>query len=500
MCGVLGIFYPPVRDKNRPDVVTELYEGLIALQHRGQDSAGIITYDEMFHLKKGNGLVSRVFNEKNLARLKGNAGIGHVRYPTIGPGSVEDAQPFFVNAPFGIALVHNGNVTNYFALRKDLAENCLRQLNSFSDAEAILNVFADEMQSLGRVKRDRTCATVNRLPQLIFAAVAGVIKRVKGSYSVVVLIANKGMLAFRDPKGIKPLIFGEKDNAFAFASESAAFDLLGYRIVRDVRPGEAIFIDWSGHLHSKVIKSETPAPCIFEWVYFARPDSVIDGIGVYEARFRLGINLAKECLKQGLKPDVVIPVPDTARAAATSLAKVMGVDEREGLIKNRYIARTFIMPRTENRGLAVRQKLNPIRSEIQRRKVLIVDDSIVRGTTSKEIVAIVREAGAKEIYYAVTSPPLKFPCVYGIDMMTRGEFIARKNSVEKIRKMIGADVLIYQTYAGLIDGVSGGDKTRRFCTACFSGEYPTRITKSELTLMETDRYCVERLGNGSDAI
>uniref|UniRef100_A0A7C6E9L8 Amidophosphoribosyltransferase n=1 Tax=candidate division WOR-3 bacterium TaxID=2052148 RepID=A0A7C6E9L8_UNCW3 len=471
MCGVLGIF-------NRDSAVTELYEGLIALQHRGQDSAGIITYDEMFHLKKGNGLVSRVFNEKNLARLTGRSGIGHVRYPTIGLGSIEDAQPFFVNAPFGIALVHNGNVTNYFDLRKDLANNSFRQLNSFSDAEAILNVFADELTKTNI----KTAGLAS-----IFQAVSGVFKRVNGSYSVVALIANKGMLAFRDPHGIKPLIFGQKDNSFAFASESAAFDLLGYKIVRDVKPGEVIFISRKCQIYSKIIQQKTHTPCIFEWVYFARPDSIIDGIGVYEARFRLGKNLGEECLRKGLKPDVVIPVPDTARAAATSLAQVMGVDEREGLIKNRYIARTFIMPRTANRGIAVRQKLNPIRSEIYGRKVLIVDDSIVRGTTAKEIVSLVREAGAKEIYYGVTSPPLKYPCVYGIDMMTRGEFIARKSSVETIRKLIGADVLIYQSFAGLIDGVSGGDKKRSFCTACFSGEYPTRITQKELRRMECDR-------------
>jgi amidophosphoribosyltransferase len=475
MCGVLGIF-------NRAGAVSELYEGLIALQHRGQDSSGIITDDEVFHLKKGNGLVSRVFNEKNLTRLVGKTGIGHVRYPTIGPGSIEDAQPFFVNAPFGIALVHNGNVTNYFDLREELSKYSFRQLNSFSDAEAILNVFADEMTK-GNIK--------SFAPKSIFAAVSGVFKRVKGSYSVVALIANKGILAFRDPHGIKPLIFGKKNNSFAFASESAAFDSLDYKIVRDVQPGEAIFIDPDLKVHSQVIQFKTHTPCIFEWVYFARPDSIIDGIGVYDARFRLGINLAKDCIKAQLKPDVVVPVPDTARAAATSLAKTMGVDEREGLIKNRYIARTFIMPRTENREIAVRQKLNPIRSVIQGKKVLIVDDSIVRGTTSKEIVALVREAGAKEIYYAVTSPPLKYPCVYGIDMMTRGEFIARKQSVETIRKLIGADVLIYQTYKGLLDGVRGENKPQKFCTACFSGEYPTRISRTELRRMECERCSLE---------
>jgi amidophosphoribosyltransferase len=479
MCGVIGIF-------NRTKAVSELYEGLIALQHRGQDSAGIITYNVMFHLKKGNGLVSRVFNEKNMSRLVGKAGIGHVRYPTVGPGSIEDAQPFFVNAPFGIALVHNGNVTNYFDLRQDLSDNSFRQLNSYSDGEAILNVLADELS-----KKNIKSFT----PKSVFAAVEGVFKRVKGSYSVIALIANKGIIAFRDHHGIKPLIFGKKDNSFIFASESAAFDLLDYKIIRDVKPGEVIFIDHDLKVHSQVIQTKTHTPCIFEWVYFARPDSIIDKIGVYEARIRLGINLAKECIKAKLKPDIVMPVPDTARAAATSLAKMMGVEEREGLIKNRYIARTFIMPRTENRGVAVRQKLNTIRSEIQDRKVLIVDDSIVRGTTSREIVSLVREAGAKEIYYGVSSPPLKYPCVYGIDMMTRGEFIARKHSVESIRKLIGADVLIYQTYNGLIDGVRGENKGQKFCTACFSGEYPTRITLKDMRRMECDRCIVDRSNN-----
>jgi amidophosphoribosyltransferase len=479
MCGVLGIF-------NRTEAVAELYEGLIALQHRGQDSAGIITYDEMFHLKKGNGLVARVFNEKNLSRLVGKAGIGHVRYPTVGPGSIEDAQPFFVNAPYGIALVHNGNVTNYFDLRETLEKYSYRQLNSFSDAEALLNVLADEL-----AKTNIKTFT----PKSLFTSVEGLFKRVKGSYSFVALIANKGMIAVRDAHGIKPLIFGKKNNSYIFASESTAFDLLDYKIICDVKPGEAIFIDHDLKVHTKVIQAQTHTPCIFEWVYFARPDSIIDGIGVYEARIRLGINLAKQCLKAGLKPDVVIPVPDTARAAATSLAKMMRVDEREGLIKNRYIARTFIMPRTKNRGNAVRQKLNPIRSEIEGRKVLIVDDSIVRGTTSREIVSLVRAAGAKEIYYGVTSPPLKFPCVYGIDMMTRGEFIARKNSVEAIRKLISADVLIYQTYQGLIDGVRGDVKQQKFCTACFTGEYPTRLTKRDMRRMECERCSIEELNS-----
>lgn len=475
MCGILAIY-------GKRNIVSEVYQGLIALQHRGQDSAGIITYDEMFHLKKGNGLVTRVFNEKNLTRLTGKIGIGHVRYPTIGPGSPEDAQPFFINAPFGIALAHNGNVTNYYELRKDLAECHFRQLNSYSDAEAILNVLADEIEK----------SNVNNFTaEDFFKAVKGVFQRVRGSYSVVGLIAGKGLFAVRDPYGIKPLVFGRKRNSFAFASESVALDLIGYKTVRDVKPGEAILIGTIGErrtqVYSKEIMVKKHTPCIFEWVYFARPDSVIDGIGVYEARLRLGKYLADECRQAGIKPDVVIPVPDTARAAAASLATALGIPEREGLIKNRYIARTFIMPRTENRALSVRQKLNPIRSEIFNKKVLIVDDSIVRGTTSREIVNLVRSSGAKEVYFAVTSPPLRFPCVYGIDMMTRGEFIAKQYSISAIRKTIGADVLIYQTYTGLIDAVRGSKKDQEFCTACFNGCYPTQLSRKELRQMECAR-------------
>jgi amidophosphoribosyltransferase len=469
MCGVIGI-------NSTDDCVYEIYEGLLALQHRGQDSAGIITYDGMFHLKKGNGLVTSVFNEKNIARLKGNIGLGHVRYPTIGFGSLEDAQPFCINYPFGLAMAHNGNVTNYYQLRELLEKKFKRKLSSYSDVEVILNVFGVALEKHLR-KRDIFLS--------LWEATKEVFKYVKGSYSVVGIIADYGIFAFRDPFGIKPLCFGKRNDNYIFASESVALDMLDYELIRDVYPGELIFISKEKKVFSKRIKNANSYPCIFEYVYFARPDSIIDGIGVYEARLRLGEELGKECLKAGLNPDVVIPVPDTARAAASKVSEILNVPLREGLIKNRYIPRTFIMPTQKERELKVRQKLNPIKSEIENKKVLVVDDSIVRGTTSREIVNLLRKAKAQEVYLAITCPPLRFPCVYGIDMMTRGEFIAKKYSVEKIREIIGADKLVYQTIEGLLNGVGGGK--RDFCTACFTGNYPTKIKKEELERLEKER-------------
>jgi amidophosphoribosyltransferase len=472
MCGVLGVI-------SNGEAGPEIYQGLLTLQHRGQDGAGIITYNGMFHLKKGMGLALGVFNEKNLSRLKGGIGIGHVRYPTIGPGRSEDVQPFSVNTPFGIAMAHNGNVTNYWELKRELAEKSLRNVSSHCDVEVILNVFADE---LARQKLSRFTVEAG------FNAVGRVFKRVEGCYSVAALIAGYGLLAFRDPYGIRPLVVGKKEHAYAFASEPVAFDLLGYELIRDVAPGEAIFVDTDLNVHSRIILgSKTHTPCIFEYIYFARPDSVLDSIGVYEARLRLGEHLALECRQRGIKPEVVVPVPDTARAAAASLARVLGVELREGFIKNRYIARTFIMPTPEQRLTSVRQKLNPIRSEIEGKRVLLVDDSIVRGTTSKEIVSLVKNKGAKVVYFAVTCPPLRSPCVYGIDMSTRGEFIAKTRSISEIEKLIGADALIYQTLDGMIEGVRGGDKNRRFCTACFTGEYPTGVSQKALDDFEKDR-------------
>ncbi len=471
MCGVLGLY---LKRAAAPDLV----EGLVALQHRGQDSAGILTSDITFHLKKGNGTVAQVFNDKNLARLAGKAGIGHVRYPTIGPGSSEDAQPFAVNFPYGIAMAQNGNVTNYLDLRRSLTCDDRRQLTSFSDLEPILNVFAEELAQAGRRKFG---------PEPVFRAVRAVFRRVHGSYSITGLIQDQGIIAFRDAHGIKPLVFGRRGPEFCFASESAALDRLGFRVFRDVLPGEAVFIDVKRRVHSRRLARAAHRPCIFEYVYFARPDSVIDGIEVYQARLRLGERLAAEVRSAGIEPDVVVPVPDTARAAASSLAAALGVRLREGLIKNRYIARTFIMPGQERRSLSVRQKLNPVRSQVQGKDVMLVDDSIVRGTTSREIVQMVRDAGARRVFLAITAPPLRFPCVYGIDMMTRGEFIARRHTVDWIRRKVGADALVYQTYPDLLEAVRGPDSAQDFCTACFSGRYPTGITRRYLAQMERER-------------
>ncbi|MBE0432707.1 amidophosphoribosyltransferase [candidate division WOR-3 bacterium] len=469
MCGVIGI----VNDERAID---KIYPGLLVLQHRGQDAAGAVTFDGGFHLKKGNGLVFGVFNAKNIERLEGRTGIGHVRYPTVGTGSAEDVQPFISTAPYGIALCHNGNLVNYSDLKRTLIEDELRYFNSNCDAELILNVLSAE---LGRMNLKTLT------PDKLFKALGKVYERLVGSYAVVSVLANKGFLAFRDPNGIKPLVMGRNGQGYCFASESVALDLLGYHDMTDVLPGQAVFIDRENNCHVRQIKQGKKAVCIFEYVYFARPDSVIDGVGVYEARLRLGEELGKECLKQGLEPDVVMPVPDTARGAALMVAETLGVKHREGLIKNRYIYRTFIMPTQTQRIEAVRLKLNPIRSEIEGKDVLLIDDSIVRGTTSREIVALVRSVGARKVFYALFSPPLRFPCVYGIDMQTRGELIARDRSVDQIRKSINADALVYQTVNGLVRGVGQG--AAGFCTACFTGAYPTLIPEPLLERIEAER-------------
>jgi amidophosphoribosyltransferase len=472
MCGIIGYI-------GKREAIEHIYPALLALQHRGQDAAGAATFEKGFHLKKGDGLVVNVFNPKNLERLKGTVGIGHVRYPTVGTGGAEDAQPFITTTPYGIALCHNGNLVNYFDLRKEVIENNFRYLDSNCDAEVILNFLSIEMT---RMKQ------MYFTPEKLFKALTRVYKKLVGSYAVASVIANKGLLAFRDPQGIKPLIFGRNKQSYCFASESVALDLLGYKRIEDVKPGEAIFIDHTFACYRKQIETNRnshKATCIFEYVYFARPDSIIDGIGVYEARLRLGAELGKECLKDNIKPDVVIPVPDTGRGAAQMVAEILGAKHREGLIKNRYIYRTFIMPTQSERIEAVRLKLNPIKPEVKGKKVLLVDDSIVRGNTSKQIIALMRSVGAREVYYSLYSPPLRFPCVYGIDMQTRGEFIARKKSIEQIRKSINADALIYQTVPGLIRGVGLGEKG--FCTACFTGSYPTRIPHALLKRIEKDR-------------
>ena len=470
MCGIVGLV--------GEDAGYSVYEALVALQHRGQDAAGICTYDGRLRLKKGVGLVSEVFRDTQFP--SGVLAIGHVRYPTIGLGASHDAQPFIVPAPFGIALAHNGNIVNYTELRGELWRRYKHILNSDCDAELLLAVFAEELAARCQGKAlsfDTLCE-----------AVSSVFSRVNGSYSAVALIAGQGLVAFRDPHGIKPLSLGRCGKRFAFVSESVALDVLGFEELGDVAPGEVVFVDVTGRVRRRRLQQERHALCIFEFVYFARPDSVIDGISVYEARLRLGERLAERC--RHLRPDVVVPVPDTARAAAVSLAAKLAVPYREGLIKNRYIGRTFIMPSDAQRRQSVRVKLNPIKHELHGRRVLLVDDSIVRGTTSRAIVDLVRSAGAKEVFFAITAPPLRYPCVYGIDMQTRGEFIAATHSEESIAKIIGADALVYQTLTDLVDGVRG-QSAITFCCACFDGKYPTHVDKETLRRIEAERRRVQ---------
>lgn len=477
MCGVIGIV-------GNSEVFKDIYQGLLAVQHRGQDAAGIITYDGRFHTKKGNGLVQDIFTPENVQRLRGRVGIGHTRYPTIGGGRGEDAQPFQVNSPFGIIMAHNGNVINFKELKKELLEKYHRLLNSDNDVEVILNVFAEELA---------TQRTRDLKPGHVFKAVDGVYKKVKGSYSVVAYIAEQGLVAFRDPYGIKPLVFGLRPDglqpSYAFASESVSLNIMGFPQVENVGAGEAIFLDRGRILHRKKIARCPHSPCLFEWVYFARPDSFIDNVNVYLCRLELGRLLAEEIRKEKLKIDVVVPVPDSARDAAIEIARALNLEYREALVKNRYIGRTFIMPADDKRKSSVRQKLNPIASEFKGKKVLLVDDSIVRGHTSRAIVDLVRECGAKKVYFASYSPPLRYPCVYGIDMQTRTEFVARNADPDQVARKIGADKVIYQTLANLKKAVRAGNpKITHFCAACFDGIYPTGdVTPDVLKEIEAER-------------
>ncbi|MEO0293305.1 MAG: amidophosphoribosyltransferase [candidate division WOR-3 bacterium] len=468
MCGIVGIL-------GKKEVVSQIYEALLVIQHRGQDAAGMVTYSDKFHIKKGEGLVRDVFQEADFNYLKGNIGIGHVRYPTLGEMGIENAQPFISNTPYGIALAFNGNIINFESLKNRLEKDERRITISTSDAELLLNLLSVEMENKPVFS-----------PSFLFESIGELFKKVKGSYSVVALIKDKGILAFRDPYGIKPLIFGRKNNSFCVVSESVALESLGYKIERDVHPGEAIFFSTAGKLYTKKITEEKRYPCIFEYVYFARPDSTIDGISVYEARLRLGKNLAKEIEKKRINIDIVVPIPDTSRPVAVSLAEELKVKDREGLIRNRYVGRTFIMPHQKKREELIRIKLSPVKEIIKGKKVLLVDDSIVRGTTSKKIVQLIKNAGAKEVHFASSSPPLRFPCYYGIDMQRKGEFITYNRTVENIRKMIGVDSLTYQTLEGLIEAVSN-KKISNFCTACFTGKYPIQATEDEIRQIERDR-------------
>ena len=482
MCGVLGIF-------STEPVVARMYAGLLTLQHRGQDSAGILTYDGRFHEKKGNGLVRDIFDEHNISRLQGAVGLGHTRYPTVGEGSGEDAQPFWVNRPYGIAAAHNGNVINFFELKKELFEKSHKIINSNCDVEVILNIFAEALEKSSR--RDIT-------PESVFSAIRHVYKRVKGAYSVVFHIAGKGMVGFRDPYGVKPLLFGvdrqQMVPAFAFASESVTLDLLGFSDIRDLQPGSAIFIDQNRNVHEKKLQSAPFRPCIFEYIYFARPDSYLNKINVYQARVDLGKKLARVIQKSGLHIDVVVPVPDSSRPAAIEIARLLRLKYREGLVKNRYIGRTFIMPGDQLRQKTIRHKLNPIPDVFQGKDVLIVDDSIVRGNTSRSIIQMVRQSGARSVYFVSYSAPLSYPCVYGIDMQTRSEFIASGAGPEEIAARIGADRVIYQDRRDMERAVRRQNPAiRSFCTACFSGEYPTGdVSRGYLDQIEQEREELRR--------
>lgn len=491
MCGILGIM-------GNGDIAQEIYDGLTTLQHRGQDSAGIMTFDGHFNLKKGNGLVRDVFHTKNMLRLKGPMGIGHVRYPTAGSFDAAEAQPFFVNSPFGIALIHNGNLTNYEQLKEEIIRDNIRYLNTSSDSEVLLNVVANEILKINKLKLE---------PEDIFNAMKIVFKRLKGSYSCIMMIADHGMIAFRDPNGLRPLVIGERKNdslrsEYVFASESVALAGLGFDIIADVQPGEVVYVDMDRNLHRKQCVEKDWAPCIFEFVYLARPDSVIDKISVYKTRLRMGTALAKQIReaidRDKLEIDVVMPVPDTARSSALAVAEELGLKYREGLIKNRYIGRTFIMPGQAIRKKSIKYKLMPIELEIRGKNILLVDDSIVRGNTCKKIIQIVREAGAKSVYFASSAPPLRSPCVYGVDMPSKKDFIANKLSIDEICKTIGADGLFYQKLEDLIWSAHEGNKNiTKFCAACMDGKYPTKdITEQRIEEMDIARSTADRSDNG----
>jgi amidophosphoribosyltransferase len=486
MCGIIGIV-------GKSDVAASLYDGLTVLQHRGQDAAGIATVDgDRLRLHKGGGLVRDVFQPDNMLKLRGRIGIGHCRYPTAGSESSAEAQPFYVNSPYGIALAHNGNLVNTETLRREMYEDDRRHINTESDSEILLNIFAHELQI-----QERHALT----PDHIFKAVAGVHERARGGYAIVSLLLGYGIVAFRDPHGIRPLVLGERDTAegkeYAVASESVALDILGFKRMRDVEPGEAVLLTMDGNFfHRHCAEGRMHAPCIFEYVYLARPDSMIEDVSVYKARLRMGERLAAKI--QRVFPDhdidAVIPIPDTARTAASSLATSLGLPMREGFVKNRYIGRTFIMPGQSERVKSVRRKLNAIELEFRNKVVLLVDDSIVRGTTSKQIIQMAREAGAKKVYFASAAPPVRFPNVYGIDMPAAAELVAHDRSEAQVQQLIGADWLVYQDLPDLIAAVAeGNDKLAQFDASCFSGEYVTGVEPTYLSELEFARSDAAKL-------
>ena len=481
MCGIVGIVgTSPVNQR--------LYDALTVLQHRGQDAAGIMTSSEAeLFVRKGSGLVRDVFDQQDMVELRGNVGIGHVRYPTAGCDSASEAQPFYVNAPYGICLGHNGNLTNARELAEVLTREDRRHLNTSSDSEVLLNVLASELQRIG---------TPRVTPADVFAAVNAVYRRCRGGYAVIAMVIGHGILGFRDPNGIRPLVLGTRDTPrgpeFMLASESVALDMAGFRLLRDIGPGEAVFIDEFGRQHTQqCVATVRHTPCIFEYVYFARPDSIIDKISVQRARMRMGEKLAEKIKRERPEHaiDVVIPIPDTSRTAALQVAQILGVKYREGFIKNRYIGRTFIMPGQEQREKSVRSKLNAIDLEFRGKNVLLVDDSIVRGTTSAQIIELAREAGARQVFFASAAPPVRYPNVYGIDMPVSSELVAAGKTVDEIRQSIGADWLIYQDLEDLVQACRHHNtQITDFDTSCFSGEYATGdVTPEYLGRLQAER-------------
>ena len=470
MCGIVGVFsHSPVNQ--------DLYDALTIIQHRGQDAAGIMTsFQNRVFLRKSNGLVRDAIHKRHMLRLQGNLGLGHVRYPTAGSESATESQPFYVNSPYGLSLVHNGNLVNAEKLADELHNTDLRHLNTTSDSEVLLNVFAYELQRVG----GKTLTT-----EALFKAVSAVCSRLIGAYSVIVMVNGYGLLAFRDPNGIRPLVYGkretEKGTDYMVVSESIALDALGYERIDDVKPGEAIFIDLNHQCHRfQCVPEAKHNPCIFEYIYLARPDSVLDNISVYQARLAMGKKLADKILKTHPDHDidVVIPIPDTSRTAAISVSEKLGVTYCEGFVKNRYIGRTFIMPGQELRRHTVRMKLNAIKEEFQGKNVLLIDDSIVRGTTSKEIIQMARDAGAKKVYFASAAPKVCHPNVYGIDMPSAKELIAYKRTGEEVSQLIGADWLVYQDLQDVYDAINSAakseeNKIERFEDSIFTGDYIT---------------------------
>lgn len=484
MCGIVGIV-------GKNNVNQDIYDGLTMLQHRGQDAAGIMTCDgHKVFLRKANGLVRDAIHAQHMYRLQGQMGIGHVRYPTAGTSSAAEAQPLYVNSPYGLSIVHNGNLTNADELKRDLNLGDLRHLNTDSDSEVLLNVFAHELQKLAKVKLQ---------PQDVFTAVTALHRRCHGAYAAIVMIAGYGLVGFRDPYGIRPIIYGSRlhngNTEYMFASESVALDGLGFKVIDDVMPGEAIFIDMQGNSYKSQCAPKTQcSPCLFEYIYLARPDSIIDKILVYKMRMSLGQKLAEKILHEFSDHDidVVIPIPDTSRSAAVPLAQRLGVKYREGFVKNRYIGRTFIMPGQTSRHKSVRQKLNAIDMEFRGKNVLLVDDSIVRGTTSKEIIQMARDAGAKKVYFASSSPEIRYPNVYGIDMPAADELIAHKRSVQEVAELIGADRLFYLDLKSLYDAAQEGNPDiHQFEDSVFTGNYITGDVNQDYLQKLAQRRCDE---------